>query len=78
MSLLLMPSYQLKHVLVVIAASPAAAASAHRYFLVLTQLLHEGKQPDAGCLPHMWVLTAYIFGQDGVEDPGNHVVVFQI
>lgn len=50
----------------------------HRNLLVLVELLDKGKQPDAGCLPDVGVLAGYILGQDGVKDPGNHIIVFYI
>lgn len=45
---------------------------------MLAEFLDKGKQPDAGCLPDVGVLAGYILGQDGVEDPGNHIIVFYI
>lgn len=50
----------------------------HRDFLVLAEFLDQGQQPYAGCLSDMGVLAGYIPGQDGVEDPRNHIVVFHI
>lgn len=43
---------------------------------MLAESLDEGEQPDAGCLPDMGVLAGYILGEDGVEDPRNHIIVF--
>ena len=50
----------------------------HRDFLVLAEFLDQREQPDAGSLPDMRVLAGYVLGQDGVQDPGNHVIVFHI
>ncbi len=50
----------------------------HCDFLVLAEFLDQGQQPNAGSLSHMGVLAGYILGQNGAQDPRNHVIVFHI
>lgn len=44
----------------------------------MAQFLDEREQPDAGSLSDVRVLARHIFGQNGVEDPRNHVVALHI
>lgn len=45
---------------------------------MLAEFLDQREQPYAGCLSDMGVLAGYVLGQNRVEDPRNHIVVFHI